>query len=307
MKKIISALAIVALLFAFVPEKEVKAAGVSGSMSGSSSALAGETIVLSFNVNGTECMGANGQFVYDSSKATVNSVSTPLSGWTAEYNAASGMFIVNDNSVAGVSGSQTILKISVTLASTLTPGESVTFGVSDCLVSYDVLNYLEESVSASHTVTISEPVAATPPENAPAESTPSQSTPSDNTSSNDTPSQSTSSQSTPSQNSTTQDSSNEDSTATNNTETEDSTDATTEEKSEDDKTEVKEPDKEEDTNVSKEITVTKGKAGDKGVWLLVAIILIAMIFTSGLLICLLKKGKDEEEKSVTGDRQHEDK
>lgn len=298
MKKIVSVLAVVALAFAFVTGIEVKAAGVSGSMSGPSSAKAGETITISLNVNASECTGANGQIVYDSSKATVNSVSTPLSNWASDYNTANGKFIVNDNNVVGVSGSQTVLKISVTLASNLTPGESVSFDVSNCLISYDGMNFSEGEVSASYTVTIVEPVTNPPAQNTPTQNTPSQSTPSQNTPSQSTPSQSvpSSSQSTASQNSAVQDNSADDQTAADDsTKAEESTDVAEEDISEEDTTEVKESDKDEDKEAKQEGTLEKvdNEAGNQGIWIWVVIILVALAILGCLLFFLIKRKKDE--------------
>lgn len=192
MKKILAILTAFALAFVFAPDMDVKASGYSGSLSGPSSAYAGDTVTVSLNISAENLTGANGAVSCD--KGTINGMSTPLSGW---YCGSGASFIIYENigDFVGVSGSNTVLNISVTLPSSLVPGESVTVSVSNCEITYEGENLSYGAFNASHMITINQPIVNTPeepPAETPTESTPSQSTPSQSTSSGSTSSGSTS-------------------------------------------------------------------------------------------------------------------
>lgn len=123
MKKIISVLAAVALMFSFVTGMEAKAADASGKLTGPSTAKAGETITLNLNVNSTVCYGASGEVSCDTSGVVINSVTAGISGWTVSYE--NPMFTLIDMSGNGAGGSQTIVKISVTLPSGLKASDNI--------------------------------------------------------------------------------------------------------------------------------------------------------------------------------------
>lgn len=263
MKKILAILTAFALAFIFVPNMEAKASGYSGSLSGPSSAYAGDTVTVSLNISAQNLTGANGAVSCD--KGTINSMSTPLSGW---YCGSGASFIIYENigDFVGVSGSNTVLNISVTLSSALAPGENVTVNVSNCEITYEGENLTYGVFNASHTITINQPVVNTPeepPAQTPTESTPSETPPSESTPSQSTPSQSPSSGSTSSGNTSSQSSSSQ-SKEEKETEvevTEEATEATdevTEEVKEEKEDEKKEETKKEETS-NKEETKEKPK------------------------------------------------
>ena len=72
MKKVISILTVLILTLALMLPITVSAASASASLTGPGTVRAGDTITLSFNLNGSGIFGASGTLSYDSSQVTLS-------------------------------------------------------------------------------------------------------------------------------------------------------------------------------------------------------------------------------------------
>lgn len=287
MKKIITTLAAVALAFVLMAGTEAKAAGCTGQMTGPGTARAGETITLNLIVNAQNLTGVNGTFSYDTSKATVNSVSTPLSDWYCGNNVK---FLLYENrgDFVGVSGSQTVLRVSLTLAANLTAGEKIEFSIPDCEATYEGEQVIGAKFSVSHIVTVSAPVSTPPTQDTPAQN-PTQGAATQNPASQDKALQNATVAKIPTANPTTEDK------VSQNEASEEA--ANDDVKAPDD--DIKEATQKEEKKADSQVAIKKTSTGEEGVstvvliWLIV-IAVIAMACIAGLCI-LLKKKKEENE------------
>ena len=71
MKKMLLIMSVVILSILFSANVEIKAATANGSLTGSGAVRAGDTITLSFNINGNNIYGASGTLSYDSNQVTL--------------------------------------------------------------------------------------------------------------------------------------------------------------------------------------------------------------------------------------------
>ncbi len=87
MKKIISFILVLSLCFAFVLPFTASAASASATLSGPSALRAGDTITLTFKLNGSGIYGASGTLSYDQSQLSFVKATTKIkSPWKIEYN-----------------------------------------------------------------------------------------------------------------------------------------------------------------------------------------------------------------------------
>lgn len=99
MKKIISILTVLILCFALMMPLTASAASASASLTGPSAVRAGDTITLTFNLNGSGLYGASGTLSYDSSQVTLSGTSqTIASPWVVEFNGNN--FVAYDNNLS---------------------------------------------------------------------------------------------------------------------------------------------------------------------------------------------------------------
>ena len=107
MKRIIS-LAIALMLCVSLFAVTTFAASASASLTGPGTVRAGDTITLTFNLNGSGIFGASGTLSYDSSQLTLTGTSQKIGdGWAVEFNGNN--FVAYDNNLAKPINSNTAL------------------------------------------------------------------------------------------------------------------------------------------------------------------------------------------------------
>ena len=99
MKKVISVLTVLVLCFALLLPVTVSAASASASLTGPATVRAGDTITLSFNLNGSGLFGASGTLSYDSSQVTLSGTAQKIGApWAVEFNGNN--FVAYDNNLS---------------------------------------------------------------------------------------------------------------------------------------------------------------------------------------------------------------
>lgn len=111
MKKIVSVLTVLILCFALMLPVPVSAASASASLTGPGTVRAGDTITLSFNLNGSGIYGASGTLSYDSSQVTLSGTSQKIgSPWAVEFNGNN--FVAYDNNLSNpINSSKTLFTV----------------------------------------------------------------------------------------------------------------------------------------------------------------------------------------------------
>lgn len=98
MKKIISFLTVLVLCVALMLPITASAASATATLTGPGTVRAGDTITLSFNLNGNGLFGASGTLSYDSSQVTLSSTKqTIASPWMVEFSGNN--FVAYDNNL----------------------------------------------------------------------------------------------------------------------------------------------------------------------------------------------------------------
>lgn len=99
MKKIVSIFVAVVLCVAFVLPLTASAASASASLTGPGTVRAGDTITLTFNLNGSGLFGASGVLAYDANQLELAGTSQIIgNGWAVEFNGNN--FVAYDNNLA---------------------------------------------------------------------------------------------------------------------------------------------------------------------------------------------------------------
>lgn len=108
MKKLVSLLTVLILCLASMLSISVSAASASASLTGPGTVRAGDTITLSFNLNGSGLFGASGTLSYDSSQVSLTSTKqTIASPWMVEFNGNN--FVAYDNNLSNpIKGNKTL-------------------------------------------------------------------------------------------------------------------------------------------------------------------------------------------------------
>ena len=111
MKKIVSLLTAIILCVALMLPLTVSAASASASLTGPGTVRAGDTITLSFNLNGSGIYGASGTLSYDSSQVTMTGTSRKMgSPWAVEFNGNN--FVAYDNNLSSpINGNKTLFTV----------------------------------------------------------------------------------------------------------------------------------------------------------------------------------------------------
>ena len=98
MKKHISIFILIAMLLVAVLPMNVFAASASASLTGPGTVRAGDTITVSFNLNGSGIYGVSGTLSYDSNQVTLSKTTQKIaSPWAVEFNGNS--FVAYDNNL----------------------------------------------------------------------------------------------------------------------------------------------------------------------------------------------------------------
>ena len=111
MKKIVSIFVVVVLCFALMFPLTASAATASATLTGPSAVRAGDTITLSFNLNGSGILGASGTLSYDTNQLTlVGTTQKIASPWMVEFNGNN--FVAYDNNLSNpINSSKTIFTV----------------------------------------------------------------------------------------------------------------------------------------------------------------------------------------------------
>ncbi len=117
MKRIISIVSVLILCVALLLPATVSAASASASLTGPGTVRAGDTITLSFNLNGSGLFGASGTLSYDSSQVTLSTTTQKIgSPWMVEFNGNN--FVAYDNNLTNpVNGNTTLFTVTFSVKS----------------------------------------------------------------------------------------------------------------------------------------------------------------------------------------------
>lgn len=108
MKKIVLIITTIILCLSLMIPITVSAASASASLTGPGTVRAGDTITLSFNLNGSGIFGASGTLSYDSSQVTLTGTTQKISSpWAVEFNGNT--FVAYDNNLGNPINSSKIL------------------------------------------------------------------------------------------------------------------------------------------------------------------------------------------------------
>lgn len=153
MKKIIGSLLVLSLLLFFAPA--ALAAG-SASLSGSSTARAGDTVTVTFSAGGG-ILGGQGTVSYDASQLTLQGYTASIGGsWKVEFGGNNFAFY-DDAQTSPISGSKAIFKATFRVNDSVAPGTTVTVSVNGIRLSD---GQSESSLGTkSHSFTILEPLS----------------------------------------------------------------------------------------------------------------------------------------------------
>ena len=111
MKKFIAIITIFVLCITVMFPLTVSAASASASLTGPGTVRAGDTITLSFNLNGNGIFGASGTLSYDSSQVTLSKTTQKIgSPWAVEFNGNN--FVAYDNNLSNpIKGNKTLFTV----------------------------------------------------------------------------------------------------------------------------------------------------------------------------------------------------
>jgi len=122
MKRVLSLLFLLTVLFLPVT---VSAASVQAQLSGPGTVTAGDTITLTFSLNGSSIYGVSGALSYDSSQVTLTGTGQLIGGdWQVEFHEDN--FLAYDNALAApINGSAELFAVTFQVSGSLVPGTAV--------------------------------------------------------------------------------------------------------------------------------------------------------------------------------------
>lgn len=125
MKKIVSILTVLVLCLALMLPISVSAASASASLTGPGTVRAGDTITLSFNLNGSGIFGASGTLSYDSSQLTLSGTSQKIGApWAVEFNGNN--FVAYDNNLTNpINKTTALFSVTFKVNGSLAAGTSI--------------------------------------------------------------------------------------------------------------------------------------------------------------------------------------
>ncbi len=129
MKKIISILTIFVLCIAMVTPITVSAASASASFTGPGTVRAGDTITLSFNLNGSGIYGVQGVLSYDSNQVTLSGTTQKIGApWLVEFNGNT--IVAYDNNLSNpINSNKTLFTVTFKVKS-VAPGTTIKISCS---------------------------------------------------------------------------------------------------------------------------------------------------------------------------------
>lgn len=131
MKKIISILTVCILCLVLLTPFTVSAASASASLTGPGTVRAGDTITLSFKVNGSGIYGASGTLSYDSSQVTLSETTQKIaSPWAVEFNGNN--FVAYDNNLSNpINSNTTLFTVTFKVKSSVAVGTNIKISYTD--------------------------------------------------------------------------------------------------------------------------------------------------------------------------------
>lgn len=122
MKKLMNIVLIALMMMCLITP--VYAASASASLSGPGTVRAGDTITLTFKVNGSDIYGVSGKLSYDSEQLTLKSTKQKVSGgWAVEFNGNN--FVAYDNNLSKPINKSTSIFTATFKVKELEPGTSI--------------------------------------------------------------------------------------------------------------------------------------------------------------------------------------
>lgn len=151
MKKIFSVVC-VALLMLGVLSFSVRAAGASASLSGPDVVRAGDTITLTFKVNGSKIYGITGTLAYDESQLTLGTITQKIGGdWAVEVE--KNELVIYDNTMnTPINSNTTILTATFKVKDKLAAGTKITVSIKDVTTTDGTEDSAVGTVSYSATI-----------------------------------------------------------------------------------------------------------------------------------------------------------
>ena len=140
MKKVFSILTAIVLCLALMLPITVSAASASASLTGPGTVRAGDTITLSFNLNGSGLYGASGTLSYDSNQVTLTGTTQAIgSPWAVEFNGNN--FVAYDNNLSNpINGNKTLFTATFKVKS-VAVGTNIKISYTGVKASDGVLGY----------------------------------------------------------------------------------------------------------------------------------------------------------------------
>lgn len=156
MKRIVAILTVLIFCLAFMLPVAVSAASASASLTGPGTIRAGDTITLSFNLNGSGLYGASGTLSYDSNQVTLSSTAQKIgSPWMVEFNGNN--FVAYDNNLTNpITGETTLFTVTFTVKS-VAAGTNIKISYTNVVASDG--NADANVGTVSYTKTVAEPLA----------------------------------------------------------------------------------------------------------------------------------------------------
>lgn len=151
MKNRISFITILVLCVSMMLALSVSAAGASASLTGPDVVRAGDTITLSFKLDGSGIYGASGTLSYDTDQLTLSSTSQKIaSPWMVEFNGNN--FVAYDNNITNpINSTKTLFTVTFKVKN-LAAGEKINVSYTDVTVSDGSADTKLSTVKYSETV-----------------------------------------------------------------------------------------------------------------------------------------------------------
>lgn len=151
MKKLSSIVLTVAMCFAMLLPMTVSAASASASLSGPGTVRAGDSITLTFKLNGSKLSGASGTLSYDSRQLQMMGTKQKIAApWVVEFNGNN--FVAYDNNLSKpINGGKNLFTVSFKVKN-VEPGTNITVSYTDVKASDGSADANVGTVSYSATV-----------------------------------------------------------------------------------------------------------------------------------------------------------
>lgn len=156
MKKVVSVIAALALFLLLMLSMSVSAASANANLTGPDTVRAGDTVTLTFNLNGKGIFGASGTLSFDKSQLTMTGTKQKIgSPWMVEFNGNN--FVAYDNNLSAPINKNTALFTVTFKVGNVAPGTKLTVSYTDVKASDGAAD--SNIGTVSYSVTVSEPLS----------------------------------------------------------------------------------------------------------------------------------------------------